>query len=305
MSWAIADIAGDALALFLRDAPLLGGRNKLADCSADPQWRTSGSWTTGSDVTQAHYRTHRAYDGWHHAPTRPSSGAAHHYLILDFGSEIAFDLFGIFGHNFHLLGGVVTVSLQVADNSAYTTNLQTLQAWSPSAIDRIFTCAIGAGVIPGINNAGLVTGVRYARIKIDYDGGAPHPEISEVYFGSRFALPRLADLPEAHEDLETLVDTFEGGTGHRQNVSRYHGRKRVVREWGGLSSAEADVFTDWYLDTHEGGMPGIWVEHPYTDGDQAHVVEPGASIDVREADAGDIRVGLVALERAPLLSMEA
>src|SRR5687768_212146 len=126
--------SGEATAL-TADKPLFVGNSVLEDYNAIPQWRVSGSWASGTDISDnATYPVWRGFDRAADSFTQPTSvsGQATVYYICDLANGTddlhTVDSVFIIGHNFGTLGA--TALVQIADDNAFSTNLITLATWT-------------------------------------------------------------------------------------------------------------------------------------------------------------------------------
>ena len=128
---------------------LFVGTNALRRRNATPVWSSSGSWAdsgtagVGANLDDASYPTRYLYDDLLYNYTQPAVGAvglSTAYILLDLvdgtDDDQTIDAVWLKPINWHLMDGSVTATLEVADNSAFTTNLRTVTtfaAWDSDA----------------------------------------------------------------------------------------------------------------------------------------------------------------------------
>ncbi len=201
-----------------RSYPYLIGNNVLERYNQLPQWRTSGTFSFGDDISDPDYPTTRAFDRQSHLVTRPdiaeiaamnSAGEVSLLLELTPGSTSLYtvDTFIITGHNLHLFQGGADVyvdfdggsgGVDVSDFSGtvygalWDTNTT---PWDDGR--RLISQEVG---ITG--TASRFTAIRYARIRIvpagDFEDDANNPlvpEIGEVWLGRRRQMSTMPDRP--------------------------------------------------------------------------------------------------------------
>jgi hypothetical protein len=115
-------------------------------------------------------------------------------LSPDGSSNVDFDCIMVAGHNFgDIASGTCTVNLQVADDSAFSTNLDTLATWTitPGDHERLSSFILDhtSSNDPGVYSA------RYARLKIEVSTGTLLPQISEIWIGQRISLHYSPNAP--------------------------------------------------------------------------------------------------------------
>lgn len=301
MPYSEAEITATELARYNADLPLLCHSNAARSVNAAPQWRTSGSWASGSDVTATGYPTTRAYDDVGHRQTRPSSGATTHYLIWDL-DDVTFDGVVIHGHNFASLGGTVTVAVEIADNSSFSTNLLEIASFSGTAVN--YRMASFALVGAGTNNARF-SSVQYLRLVIGYNGSAPHPAIGELYLTTREALEFRPEPPHDSRSVESDFATaeFDSGADHTQRGCG--GRMVSGPSWRPTDSTMEDQFRDFFAGCGYGRLCGLWVPNPNTTPAYSYVVrtEPAMYI---PGESGEARAMLTLpmVEQKPFSARE-
>jgi hypothetical protein len=258
MAYSSAALSANVLAAMAADKPLILGTNVLRDmAAADLQWRTTGSFSSGSSGTDTSYPTRRLYDGYVSLATRPSSAQNTWYLLMQWSSAVAFDSICIIGHNF----GAMTVTLQVADDAAFTSNLVTLATWTlaGATLKRQTSFALThAG-----GSALKYSAVSYARLK--FDGTSLRPEIAEILLGERRQLLHNPAEPWAPDDYHSEVSDVRTLGGQMTRYMWYRGQRRISAELSTYDTASAtDLVTLYTTDLAYGTKPFLWVDQPTT-----------------------------------------
>lgn len=260
------------------DKHLYAGQNHVRDALVE--WRTSGSWSSGADGTDADYPTVRAGDGHaHNLRTRPSTTNDPWYLIINFQALVAFDCIALINHNLGISG--MSVSVQIADDPAYSTNLITLATFSPgvgSALRLVDLALDHSGA-----SAFLYT-AQYARILVD-PGSAMKPELGEVIFSQRRQLEYNPNDGYDPDLQRTRGNGFRAASGVQTFYRRSVGQKLLEADYtvDGASYVAA-IKSLWEDDCEHGSQPFLWVPRPATAPTQAHLM--------RFAGGDDITFGL-------------
>lgn len=306
MPYSRAELSATERARYALDLPIVASGHVLT-AAARVAWRPGGSWASGADVSERTAPARCAIDGDAHVPTRAASngiGTAM-YLLIDAGTGIAFDAAVVRGHNGADLGGSVSFQLQIADDEAYTSNLETLATWTSTLTRRLVSVTLGAGNV-GVLVGARYSNVRYVRLRVAYDGAAPHPELTELYLLSRYALPRRPDTPHDDGAVESLTHALAVESGDEYAVSRYRDRHVLDATWEIDSTADLAAWRAWHVAADYGAEPIVYLPRPLTDVRRAYVMrqrDPALSIPVR-AGVSNAIVRLAAIEQAPFVGAE-
>jgi len=260
MAWSSAAISATYLAARALDKPMLIGANELRpDRVSSIQWRTSGSFSSGSDGTATNGPARRAGDGFTSMYTYPSSAANTWYYLMKWTTAATFDALVIIGHNFGTIGGL-TVTLDVADDDAFSSNLQTIATISPgSSNDRSVALTLKhTGSDPR-----QYTGVTRARLKVT-KGSSHTPQFSELILGRSHQLTYKPDIEYATFNEESSTDESETLTGEVGGVTNYERRKLLEADLTLQDETEATKIKDWWSDCKGGTKPFVWIEEPTT-----------------------------------------
>lgn len=265
---------------------LFVGTNALRRRNAVPVWSSSGSWAdsgtagVGANLDDASYPTRYLYDDVLYNYTQPAAGAvglSTVYLLLDLvdgtDDDQTTDVVWLKPINWHLLDGSITATLEVADNSAFTTNLRTVTTWSAwDSTAKAIDVRIGLDYVLGAPYTPVrLTNVRYARLKLAVTSplaSGKLPQIGELVMGRRRQLGHLPRLPWDPGSEESAIDWFESETnGVVGGDVRYRGRSRWVLRFrptssGALGVDETQALRDIYDDTDGFTRPFLYVDDP-------------------------------------------
>ena len=258
------------LTKFNADATMLLAKQRLEDASAI-EWRQSGSFASGSNETDADFPTFLADDRKAYADTRPDSSQTLWHVLIQFPTALKakINAWAMFGHNFG--SNSATVSLQIANNNAYTTDLVTLRTVIPANDNRIIELVLDDAAPAAPVSATEYTQVEFARLLISAGGGFI-PRIGELWFGERvqFSEPVLRDFKPDKTLSDAPGSRTRGGTLHR------------IIHWFGAAAPEPRIYLDdqvdvdaaikFLRDTREGNDPFVFIAQPKTHPEQALLV---------------------------------
>lgn len=266
MAYLSAEISAADIALYEADRPILLGTNAMrpafADGTTTHRWNQTGSFAT-ADSSASMYGAAYGGDDGSHVLTKPDSAQAAWYYLMGFATGQSFDSLVIINHN---LGSTsATVVLEIADDSAFTTNLVQLCTVTPSDDSRIVELELfHTGSV-----ARLYSGVEYARLKITY-AGTDTPQLGEVILSQRLQLSREPADPYDVRNLrgESVLVSSNSGVQTRYvwSKGRRHISARITEVESSGWYAVADFFRD---DCDYGQHPLVWIDAPYTEPEKA------------------------------------
>jgi len=255
MAYSAADVAAADRTLAAADCPMLGAQMVVSP--NDAEWRQGGSWAAGSDESAAANPARWGYDGFTDLVTKPGTSQTTWYYLLSLSSSpITFDFVAILGHNFGTITGL-TVSVEIANNNAYSTNLLEVTSFSPgTSNDRLVDLVLGGAT------AQRYTSVPYVRLKITGTSGAP--EVGELILGKRCQLQNKPDRPYDNAKLYQNAGYFVADSGVRQDYAWSRGARQLVATIPVTGATKIAEVRDWFDDTQQGTRRFVWVEDPNT-----------------------------------------
>jgi hypothetical protein len=281
-------VSASELAALAKDIPLFVGNQILENYSALPQWRVSGSLASGSDISDnVDFPVWRGFDRGANSLTRSTgvNGQTEVSYICtltpDDDDLHTADAAFIIQHNFHLLGGNVTITLDIADNNSFSSNLITLATWvNPTAALRLGSLNFRA-------LSRRYTDITYLRLRIRKTSGAfstTIPSFGELWVGRRRQLAHFPVVPgwDERATRSNFVDHVSDGNVRSRyflnNGQRFYQAELVTVDDDGTGYNETDEVRGWWQDCEE-GKPSIFVESPgtavVTVGESATIVFPG------------------------------
>lgn len=251
MAWSGAALSSDYIAWAAEDKPLVGVKNILPDATT-LQWRDSlfASATDGNES--------RAADGRTDLATTPAGAAAiTWYFYINSAAPIDIDCaFVVFDNP---AGDTITVSLEVADDSAFTINLQQLQN-----INATSKRASMLSFNDGTNNPSVISSAVYLRFRFYALFPDFKPVVREIFVGKRIQLEQNPLLPWDRKGLTGNVAKSVANNGAQQRYVYARGRREISANLNPWVDARADDIASIYTLSNHGTAPLIWVDEPTT-----------------------------------------
>lgn len=235
----------------------------MAQALARSEWRTTGSFSSGSDQTATGYSTARSYDHFPAVETMPDNSTTPNYLIFDFGTPgIAFDSVAIVGHNFGSMLTTVSVDIEIANDTAFSSGLRTIGTIASMTAGRVCWLSLG---IPAGASFEAYTGVQYARVKMT--GIDRVPTIGQVVFGTRYQMSQRSNVPYDDQEFHSNVVDFVSQGGHLSRYVRHSGRRDFNLAWTptGADAYGLDDLTtlrSWFAAIEYGSKPFLFIDQP-------------------------------------------
>lgn len=238
------------------DAPMVFAENILR--GVDGFWSSDGTGT-GSDLTDPSFPAYFASDGHQHFGTRRTTGTATaHYFVWQISSSDSFDSAYV-----KLIGSAqpTTVTLQIADNSAFSTNLVTVFSWTGPGGSGRYTGASGS----------VYTGTGWCRLVLNFSGLETAPAIGELVLCQRRQISRRPDQSTGYDDQPygSSLESWSARGGVNQNYTMARGFSNFR---GGFSPDGTDQHGLDDLATFRGivtesdylAYPVVWIDRPNT-----------------------------------------
>lgn len=332
----VPSVAVDAAELAQRDLdkPYLLGQNVARSYNALPQWRTSGSWSAGTDLTDPSFPTRRLIDGSHAFASRMQLASAtavnELFLLFDLAAAASREVDTIIvALDVRSCGTAVRIRAEIADDAAFTVNLRTLADagdWSGTGAGdnrgnwKLIMHALSNG--GGSPNQRLNT-LRYLRLRFDRNaGGVPPfldaPLVYEVTMGRRRQLAHFPVMPHDDQRRYSEVADYVAYSGWDQRVVRHRGAQpfdlQIPMADGG-SVAGVDEVTNLraaYADAEDGTRTLYLVDQPLGGGTLANAglanttLNPPRGLHVRMVapELGLPKIGPVARDMEPIRMRE-
>ncbi len=273
----------------LQGCPYLVGNNVLERYNVLPQWRVSGAWDSGTDISDnTNYPVWHAWDRSGDAVTRPTSAAQNQTecsFIMDLNPGTTttlgeVDTFVVIGHNFHTWDPATTevyLDLDLGDGDLppapvpdFSGNV-TGAFWDMADWDdgrRLISQEVGL-----LGADSRFSTIRYARLRIvrtSGNFGSVVPEFSELWLGRRRQMSYFPNVPfDNRAGQSDRVDHHAEG-GH---VTTYFKTSKqailnmTVRSGGADMNGhdQNDALQNWWWTESEGGKPSLLVLNTSTD----------------------------------------
>lgn len=306
-------VSAEEVAAKALDYPMFVGNNILERSSIPPQWRVAGSWSAGADTTVNAAPTRLAYDRNGLTQTRCSVvGQTQVSLLFDLSASAlevgSFDTVFVIGHNYHLLGGLDSVQLEIGDDPTFTGHWPLALWTSFTSSQRQVSVSLNNSV--GVPNSRFHS-VRYLRLRHTCAAGfAASPAIGELVVGRRRQMTSMPMLPFKRNPLRSEVADFRSESGNMTRHTLYAGAgdRPVSFEFGGISAGALDPRSEmqkFFKNTNYGSKAFIYVASPNSDSRAARMMllDP-PSQEIADQGPYDAIVDLPMLECEPFLDSE-
>lgn len=309
MAFSASTVPSNELTPLAADKPLFIGSNILTAYNALPQWRVSGSWASGSDITSS--ATRFGFDGHGHLQTFPtlSAGAQNYSYIMDLtegtGNTSTLDCAMILNHNFYTLTATVTVYLEISDISDFSSST-TLATWTPgTADDRLISFSL--------NTNQRYVSVRYLRLRVNTSAGGGFvtnvPRFGELFAGRRYQMSYHPTIPwESKAERSEVVD-FVPHSGAAVRYVRNYGQrffdfttKMHGSDANGLNQ-ETQLRNFWQACRY-GARPFVFVPNPTTAAQNAYLCHADPSMSMPILGPFERNLSLSFYEKAPFRTAE-
>lgn len=310
MAWSHAELTGTETTRLAADLPMLLVNNQMASYNTAAVWRTSGSWASGSSATYTNVipmATSRLWDGLGDPRSRGNGigGGTTTYLLCDL-ANVTFDSVVILGHDFSAAAATTAVAVQIADDNAFTTNLQTIAQWSSSpwlggATRRLVDVTLGGGLHVGVVVGARYSNVRWLRVQFTTTS---EPSIGEIFLGQRYCLPHRPNSPLDELALDAEYDTAESEAGVASTVKRFGGRLNITPTFQPDSQTYEDIFRDAFADMTYGTESFVYIPNPSTNVRAAHLCRIEPKLGVVPVGPYERNVKIQIIEQAPFVSRE-
>lgn len=266
VGWAFEDLTADEIARAAADKPLVAALGAMDEAfTANAKWTEDGLLSSLSR-NDADFLPSNAHDRQLHIVTKPSLTHSDNewYLVFELETPGTFDLVMIAGHNFGTIGedgnGGLTIELQIATDSAFTSNLETLATFTPQQSNhRLVELDLGHTADAGPNR---YSNVRFVRLKIARAAGNFVPEVSELFLGRRRQWKHKPTRPWGEQDERSIFADFIGGTGGR---IRHVDQTRLATLSGELDIDDPTVREDlvqFWIESGGGTKPFLVILNP-------------------------------------------
>jgi hypothetical protein len=299
VAYSFASITADEIARAAADKPLLipARSNALRRSTGvnSSRWTEVGT-TAATDRSDANFPAANAFDLRTHVPTKEDGGtlSSEWFLVSQMFTPFSdFDTLVILGHNLkseaNRIADPVDVELQIADDGAFTTNLETVANFSiPNNAIVENKRIVSLSLFHTGSTALRYSNVEFARLRIFSAGADIFPEIGEVLLGRRRQWKHAPDRPFGVDDQQSQFSDFVSGTGGRV---RYLEQAQLRRFSGAIAVNDATVRSDLLALRNESkglSSPIVWVTKPTADPGAAIWTWPTAgSFDLPEVGPGE------------------
>ena len=266
------------------DKPLMVPTNLAEHYQNSAEWRTGGSWATGSDDTATGYATARVFERFPSVQTKGTTAGTVHYLIFDLdtsttssvlGDAARFDTVAIINHNFGSLtpgaGHHAKVEVEVSNNSNFSSAYTIAERDEIQDDRRLIFWSLGA---PEGNSYEHYTDIRYLRLKITMSISTAAPSIGQVILGRRYQMSQRPNVPYDDQAFTSEVSDFSSTSGIVARYVRHAGRRKFAPTWNptgadGFGLDDLTTLRDWFENCGYGSKPFLYLDKPHSERETA------------------------------------
>lgn len=260
MAWSSAELSATELSRFVADKPIIGVNALISGYVAN-----GGVWSKGVTGTisstqeeDADGPVEHVFDGMTHLQSYPDETNTTGWTLAIRTTPIEFDFVALINTNFatHSFG---TTTVQIADNSAMSTNLQTIGAIGEADGRRVDFTLFHTGSV-----ARRYSNVEYIRLTLASPSPAQIPKIGEIILGRRYQLKRQPDRPFDDHALSGDVVRSTSASGVITSTERSFGAYNLSGNWPIEDTSDQDDIIAWHKAIRGGAHPFFWCRQPTT-----------------------------------------
>lgn len=313
MTWSQSNTLGsDELSALAADLPVFVPTNILRTSTVDPEWRTSGSWASGSDQTNGSAYGWLAYDGKATTQTRPTTTGSYTAISLLFdltsssGETGQIDSIAILNHNYADIAQLTGVYVEIDTANDFATNNETIASWTSFDSQRLVTFTVSDGT----SSPRRLDSVQYLRIRHTFSS-APSvaPTLGEVIVGRRFQFASKGNVAFPEYPLHSMVSSHQSYSGVNTRHERYAGKFEASLSWtlGGALYSGIDRTANALgvvRRSNYGVYPVLYCEDPTTSPRDSRLVYIGTDTNIMQMGPLHREVSFAFDEEPPFLEAE-
>lgn len=279
MAWSRASLSAAQIARCQADKPLFVGDQVARSGFLSAKWIQSSETWASSDRSSAGYTLDRATTRHPSlisfpAMTGPTVTTVRAVFSLD---SVAFDSVALL--NLSPLGFDHNVVVDIADNSAFDLNRQTIASWINVQPHRLASFDLIHFEDPVISVFQRYSGVDWLRVTWSSASNlfASSLRLGELWLGSRRQMWTRSDVG-AFDDFEMdgRASVFEAHSGDRWRYQAFGGRgvrRLAFRPYGAEDIDQVAELRGLWKDCEFGGKPVLYCEKPNTEPNRAMAMD--------------------------------
>ena len=271
MAWSNTFLSSQEISDKAANRPILLAKNALTTTGGSLEWNKNTGVFSETEYPDPLYPSNRALDGYAHLPAKPLQAAVNvWYLLMRADTSIAFDSMVILGHNFgDCAAAGVNVSLQIADDAAFSSNLETLTASNVTTNRRHVALSLDHDGSVSLADITITqkryTGVAYVRLRlasVNFSNFSSAPQIGEVILAKRWQLYQKPDEPWDDLQFRSSVSDAESKSGVITRYVRHAGRRVLSAGFTFATETHAAQLRNAYIEAAYGTKPIVWIDNP-------------------------------------------
>lgn len=291
MAWTASAMDDDRANAFNADKPLLLSGNAFTASNVAMSSWDGTTWSATNDAATG-YPAYNGCDGLAHAYTTATVTGGERYQSLHTVASVS----GTIDTIFYIIdpgttssAGNVTVTVECADDSAYTTNLTQIVASqvyaSGAGVQRLFIDLQPTYISPAHGSS--YAGSGYLRFNVIAAGGntwTQTPRIYEVVLGKRYQLSKKGIRPWDPEPMTNNVVRHVSDSGVISSYVKMAGGWQSSMEWhldqtgGQYNLDDVDTLRNFWNDSNYGTESFVYVEDPGTAPEYARLCKCSNSV---------------------------
>lgn len=278
MAWARSELSAALQAKMQADKPIIVAESALAAGGYTGKWiQTAETWAS-SDRAAAGYGLDRMGSGHPSLVSFPSlTGPTVTTVRAVFSlPSVAFDAVGLF--NLAPIAFDQTITVQIADDSTFATNPQTIAQWTDVQPRRLAEFSLLHFDDPVLSPFQQYTGVDWLRVTWTsasnlFGSGL---RLGELWLGRRRQMAFRSDVGGFDDfEMDGRASVFDAQSGDRWKYQAFGGRgvRRLrFRPHGGESIDQVTALRGMFQDCAYGNQPVMYCEKPNTEPNNSMVM---------------------------------
>lgn len=270
MAWSRASLSAAQIARTQLDKPIIAAEQVLRDGILGAKWVQASETWASADRSAAGYELTRLGSGMPSlisfpSLTGPTVTTVRAIFSLD---SVAFDCLGLF--NLSPLGFDHSITVQIADDSAFSSNVQTIASWTNVQPRRLASFDLIHFDDPVISVFQRYSGVDWLRVTWTSASNlfASGLRLGELHLGRRRQMWVKSDVGEFDDfEMDGIASVFEAHGGDRWKYQAFGGRgvrRLAFRPHGGEDIDQVSELREMWRECGYGRRPVMYCEKPNT-----------------------------------------
>lgn len=270
MAWGVTTLSAAQIARTQLDKPIIAAEQVLRDGIVAAKWVQSSEGWADADRSAAGYELTRLGAGMpslisYPTLTGPTVTTVNAIFSLD---SVAFDVIGLF--NLAPIAFNQTVTVEIADDSAFSTNARVIAQWTNVQPRRLADFNLRhhtGGAFPDFQRYSAVDWMRITWTSASNLFGSGI-RLGELHLGRRRQMWVKSDVGQFDDfEMDGLSSSFEAHGGDRWKYQAFGGRgvrRLAFRPHGGEDIDQVSELREMWRECGYGRRPVMYCERPST-----------------------------------------